>query len=295
VRYEWITLRNEDFGTADPDRNGTNRRTFTSRLTALTPGLSADYALTDKWTALAGIHRGFAPPEPPTSTALAENAQEEKSTNIEAGVRYTGADTWGDLIGFVTHYENLLGRDSLSAGGSGDAEQFNGGEVNVHGLEAALHHDLSAWLHRDTAARLRPYRLPVSVGYTYTHSEFQNNFVSSFAEWGTVDKGDSLPYIPEHQFSVSAGIETPVWLLNLTARYTDRMRTVAGQGDFTDLESTDASIVLDANAEYEVTRGLRLFVNANNLLDEQYVAARRPSGVRPGAPQAVFAGIKVAF
>ena len=73
------------------------------------------------------------------------------------------------------------------------------------------------------------------------------------------------------------------------------VRTVAGQGDLLPTASTDASVVVDANAEYAIVENLRLFVSANNLFDEDYIASRRPSGVRPGAPQVVFAGVKVTF
>lgn len=293
VRYEYVSLRNENFGTADPGRTGSALRHFESTVTALTPGLAADYALTDAWTVLGGVHRGFAPPAPPGNAAAAENAEAEKSTAYEAGVRYTTPQLQGSVIGFFTDYENLLGRDTFSSGGSGAIEQFNGGAVEVYGIEASIGTDLGKlW---PTVSVPQDLRFPLGVSYTYTKTAFQNDFVSSFGEWGTVTAGDELPYVPRHQMFVSVGVEAPEWLVNVGVRYTDAVRTVAGQGDLLPTASTDASVVVDANAEYAIVENLRLFVSANNLFDEEYIASRRPSGVRPGAPQVVFAGVKVAF
>lgn len=296
ARYEYVDLKTENYGTADPDRTGIAKQEFDSTITAFVPGLGIDYALTEEWTLLAGLHKGFSPPEPPSSATAADNAKEEKSLNYEAGVRYGSADLQADVIGFLTDYENLLGRDTFSSGGASAGDQFNGGEVRVYGLEVGTTYNLgAAWEDAENASTYRKYRFPLILAYTYTNTAFQNTFASSFAEWGNVEAGDELPYIPEHQLYLSLGVEARDWLVNVGARWTDRMRTVAGSGDFSDAESTDASFVVDANAEYELLHNLRGFVSANNLFDEEYVAARRPSGARPGAPQIVFAGIKMKF
>ena len=292
VRYEYIKLKTEDYGKTDPNRTGVALNKYESTITAVIPGLGIDYALTDQWTALAGIHKGFAPPEPPTTAIAAENAKEEESINYELGARYNAKDMQADVIGFLTDYDNLLGTDTFSSGGSGANDQFNGGEVRVYGLEASVNYNLGALRGQDAYST---YRYPLRLAYTYTHAEFRNAFRSNFEEWGNVSVGDELPYIPEHQLYASVGVETDKWLVNFGGRFAGKMRTVAGQGDFIDSQSTDQSFTVDANAEYEILPKTRFFVNAVNLLDEQYIAARRPAGVRPGAPQIIFAGFKVNF
>ncbi len=290
LRYEYIDLRTDNYGTSDPERSGANLQRFASIITALIPGAGVEYDLTETWQLIGGIHKGFAPPEPPTNATAALNADKEESVNYEAGVRYRGTAMRAEAIGFFNDYKNLLGADTSSSGGGGGGDQFNGGEVNVWGLEAGLGYDLAT-----LAAKPLPVRIPARVGYTYTQGEFQNSFNSSFAEWGNIQKGYELPYIAPHQLSLSLGVENNQWLVSVNAKYTDRMRTVAGKGALVENQSTDGSFTVDLHVEYEVARNLRPFVSVTNLLDEEYIAARRPAGARPGAPMMAYAGVKIGF
>ena len=56
-----------------------------------------------------------------------------------------------------------------------------------------------------------------------------------------------------------------------------------------------ASFVVDATAEYEFYKNARAFMQVNNVFDEVYIASRRPSGLRPGAPRMVWGGLKYSF
>jgi Fe(3+) dicitrate transport protein len=289
VRYEYIDLETENFGTSDPLRTGANLQRFGSTLSALVPGIGAEYNVVDGWHLIGGVHKGFAPPEPPNSASVAQNAEEEESINYEAGVRYRKNSLRAEAIGFFNDYENLLGADTFSGGGSGSGDQFNGGEVNVWGLEALAAYDLSeSWIES-------AWKLPVRIGYTYTQAEFQNSFVSTFSEWGTVIKGYELPYIAPHQLYVSVGIEDKHWLASIGAKYNDRMRTVAGSGPLLESASTDRSFVVDFYVEMEVAHNVRPFFSVSNVFDETYIAARRPAGLRPGAPMLAYGGVKVEF
>lgn len=290
ARYEYVKLHTEDFGNRDTARTGANVREFESTITAIIPGLGVEYQLTKELGILGGVHKGFNPPEPPTSANAANNAREEESVNYEAGLRFKQNVLKAEAIGFFTDYENLLGADTFSAGGGGAlGDQFNGGGVHVSGLEAALRYDASQLLVNSA------YRYPIAATYTYTQTEFQSSFNSSFSEWGNVRKGDELPYIPPHQLYVSAGVEQEDWAASVGMKYTDKMRTVAGSGVLTENNSTDSSTVFDVNGEIEVVEGARVFGTVQNLFEEEYIAAARPAGLRPGAPQIVFVGLKAAF
>ncbi len=289
ARYEQVTLTRKDYGSSDPARSGASQNIYQGDVSAITPGLGTTFDLTDQWTLLAGVHEGFSPPGVPSSTAQAQNLEEEKSINYEAGVRYHNGFLTGEAIAFFTNYENLLGRDTFSSGGSGVIDVFNGGEVETRGLEVSGGYDFAALTGQSD------YRFPTTLSYTYTDAVFQSSFASSFAEWGNVRAGDHLPYIPKHQAALTTGIETDQWLVNVTGRYNGGMRTIAGRGPLTEENSTDANLVFDAAAEYEFYPKTRFFVAANNLFDELYVASARPSGVRPGEPLSVFSGVKYDF
>ena len=134
--------------------------------------------------------------------------------------------------------------------------------------------------------------VPLSLKYTWTNeAEFRNAFDSGFDPWGEVEVGDELPYIPEHQFRVTAGFLGERWSANIAANYVDNMRTKAGQGAFEPRESVDSHVVWDMIASWQFTERLASYVKVDNLLDETYIAARRPAGVRPGLPRTAYLGL----
>lgn len=277
LRYEHIRLEREDYGSGFSERRHS--------LDAIVPGLGVGYRLSDTTRLFGGVHKGFAPPSPGST-----NDDEEESVNYEAGVRYSKGALQAELAGFFHDYSNLLGECTLSSGClAATGEQYNAGEVDVQGLEASIGYDLAP------ALKVTSVSLPVSANYTYTTGEFNNSFVSSFDEWGNVTAGDALPYLPEHQFYLSAGVEAAKWQVHLAGKWIDEMRTQAGSGPIPAGEGTDAHFVLDVAAEAEVLDATRAFVTVDNLLDEDYVAARRPAGARPGKPFTLLAGFKYGF
>ena len=78
--------------------------------------------------------------------------------------------------------------------------------------------------------------------------------------------------------------------LNLAASYTGRMRSVAGQGTFTPNETIDAHLVWDLVASWQISPSFRTYFKVDNLLDDTYIAARRPAGVRPGLERTAYLG-----
>jgi len=225
---------------------------------------------------LAGIHKGFNPPGPGSS------AEEESSINVEAGVRYHNDKLRFESIYFRNDYDNLVGTVTDSTGGGGEiGEQFDGGEVLVSGLEMST----------DYSFGLGSFDIPVSLKYTWTNeAEFKNAFDSGFDPWGQVEVGDALPYIPEHQLRLSAGLTHERFRVNLAANYVGKMRTKAGQGAYNPQETVDSHVVWDAIATWNLTESLSTYVKVDNLLDETYIASRRPAGVRPGLPRTAYIG-----
>lgn len=290
VRFEHIQLKREDFGASDPSRTGAALTVFENDLNVWIPGLGVAYDINESWKILGGVHKGFAPPGVPGNATAAAFTDEEESVNYELGARYAH-DKWsGEVFGFYTDYSNLLGRDTLSSGGVGSGDTINGGEVEIMGLEAVAHYDAA-----ETFGFSNDYRVPLTMSYTYTETEFQNSFNSSFGEWGNVTAGDELPYVPEHQLYLSAGLEAKDWAVTLGAKYVDDMRTVAGNGAIADNELVESHWTMDVAGEYHINPRIKAYSVVKNLLDETYVAARRPSGARPGLPFTALAGLKISL
>ena len=93
----------------------------------------------------------------------------------------------------------------------------------------------------------------------------------------------------------TAVIEYPGPSAFVSAAHVDDMRTRAGSGELDPAFSTDAHWVLDLAATWKLFESTELIAKVDNLLDEDYVASRRPSGVRPGKPQTVSLGVRLAF
>ena len=249
------------------------------------PGVGVNYSVGANWNVFGGVHRGFAPPGPGQDP----ETQSEESWNYEAGFRYGTGATRAKVVGFYSDYSNLLGRDTLSSGGEGTGDAFNGGAVEVIGLEAALDYDLGV-------ARGWSMSVPLGLAYTYTHGQFLTSFSTSFPDWAPeVTAGDELPYLPEHQLGAMGGISSRRWGAYLNLAYVDAMRSSPGQGPIPQDESTDANLVLDLSLSYRLRDDLVIRLQARNLLDEVYIVARRPAGARPGRPRSLLIGLDWSF
>jgi len=279
-RHEAIDLARTDYARTDPDRASPTVRS--DGLGVFVPGIGASLRLRRDLSLFAGAHKGFAPPGP---GADAETLPEE-SVNYEIGLRSSASRFRGELTVFYNDYDNMLGRDTLAAGGSGSGDLFNAGKVRIRGLEAGLSADLGQRAGHGLS-------LPVRATYTLTHGEFRNSFESQYEPWGDVRAGDELPYLPRHQLFASVGAGTSRWLVDLSASYVARMRTRASQGAFVAAESTEGAFTLDLTGEYAVHPRLRLFASVQNLTDSRYIVSRHPAGARPGLPRTVMAGIKL--
>jgi Fe(3+) dicitrate transport protein len=277
LRFEDVELRRLDYSTSDPSREQGPTRVRENSVSMLIPGMGTLYKVNEKWRLLAGVHRGFNPPGPGSS------ADEESSLNIEVGTRYNAGTASFEAIYFVNDYDNLVGTVTDSTGGGGEiGDQFDAGEVRVAGIEISAGYNF----------RFGNVDVPLGLRYTWTHeSDFQNAFESGFEPWGEVEVGDELPYIPEHQLRSTVGLEANQWRVNLAASYMGEMRNKAGQGAYDPAESVDSHVVWDFMASWQLSENLSTYVKVDNLLDETYIAARRPAGVRPGLPRTAYLGL----
>ena len=281
VRLEKIRLERRDFSPSDPDRLLGPSAVRRNHLTVVIPGFGVGYQARPGLTFLAGLHKGFSPPSPSEA-----EARQEKSVNLEAGLRYIENGLRFEAIGFYTRYSNLVGICSNAVGcAAGEiGDQFNGGRAGVKGLELSASYLIG----------LKPgLSMPISFNYTYTQAKFGSSFSDGF--WGDVIEGDRLPYISPHQAHGALGLEGINWDMNVNFSYTSATRSQAGQGPIPDLEKIGARVIFDLGGGYDFGQYFRLFLTVDNLFNQVYVAARRPYGARPGKPRTLTGGLEITF
>ena len=281
ARYEEIVLNRDDWGKTDPDRSETpSQRQHT--MDVIVPGIGFEYALNDYQSVSVGVHKGFAPPGPGTS-GVEENAVEpETSINTEIGFKSNKGLNSLEVTFFTNSYENLIGADTAASGGGTD-EIFNGGAVDISGLELYLRRILV-----DTGSM----QIPFEMSWTNTNSEFQESF-DGF--WGKVLKGDELPYIPDNLITFNLGLNVEKFSSNISLKKTPKMRTVAGSGRLFKSNSTDELTIIDVGMRYAFDNSVTLSFNINNFLNDNSIAARRPYGVRPSMPRSLNIGVNYIF
>jgi Fe(3+) dicitrate transport protein len=260
------------------------------------PGVGAYWAILDELGVLAGVYRGFSPPQPPipvdnpgpVSAREPPGLKEpELSTNYEAGARLNAASARLEVIGFYNDYSNLTDICTQSRGCIDQSldRQFDAGRAKIYGLEAYAEHE----------PNLGTLKFPLSASYTLTYAEFLDRIESSDSIWGNVVPGDELPYVPRHQFNGSLGVETERVGGYAALTYVAAMREEAGREPLDEALATDEQLVVDAGARYRVLEPLDIYLNVRNVFDSHALVARRPFGARPNAPRWVQLGAKVKF
>ena len=248
----------------------------------LLPGLGINYALTEQLSLLAGVHRGFSP----ATVGPSEDLEPEKAINYEAGGRLWTSVGAFEAIGFYNDYSNLTAACTFSSGGAELDTQTNAGKAEIFGIETGYQHVLPL-----------PFGLlmPVALTYTYTSAEFREAFVSADPQFGAVDAGFELPYIPEHRANLRVGMEGARWSTSASVTYQSRMRDVAGSGAIPGDTGSDAFTVVDLSGRWDLQSAWALTARVDNLLDREYVVSRRPFGARPGRPVAAQVGVEYVF
>lgn len=280
LRFESINLGRVDYDTSSADpasRDPENiRNTRTNEVDIWIPGLGVLHDYNDSLRLVAGVHKGFSTP------GNRPGVDPEESVNYELGLRYQNHLLQLDVMGFFNDYENLVGVCTNSSGSEcepGDA--FNGEGVHVPGLEVTLSAELgdpNGW------------SFPLQLAYTWMDATFQSSFDSDF--FGEVRAGDPVPYIPEHQAWASLGINRGDFSGYLGLNHVDGVCTQANCGAF---EKTESATLLDLAVHYRLNEQWKIYLVAENLADETYIAGREPYGARPNKPRSYSLGTRFEF
>ena len=274
LRYEDIEQKRTRFADGELRTFRDSRQNDTQ---VFLPGLGILYQVNDSLSLLGGAHKGF------TAPSNSPNVDEETAINYELGFRYQNGSLSTELIGFMSDYDNILGECTSSSGSDctiGDA--FNGDAATVAGLELLVSANL---------ARSSSYRIPVSLSYTLIDGEFDTD-IADTDFFGSVSKGDPLPYLPENQFLASVGFEKNNWAAYLSGNYVDEVCVRASCGDF---EKTDNTFTVDVSANYQFSSALNFYARVENLTSEEDILGRQPYGARPNKDRTVTAGLRFNF
>lgn len=274
IRHEWVDIKVDDYSTANADE--TNNRN------ASMPGAGVFYQISPEIAGILGIYRGL-------GLAAADDkgsGDAEESINYEGGFRWLSRGTSLDLIAFYNDYSNIKGTCAVSEGcGNTTADiSYDGGKAQIYGVE----------LSGGTTPKAGAFIFPISFEYTLTRASFQNNFISGLNDWGigVIRKGDPIPYVPQYQLGVQAGVQWEMLRFNLQAKYQSSSKD---QALLSGREELPSSTIWDAAVSAFPHDGYEVYATADNISNRKVLTSYRPFGARPGKPQAFVFGVKTSF
>lgn len=264
-------------------------------LFSVVPGIGANYNFNNEYSIFAGMHRGFAPPrvkDAITNGGEALNLDAELSWNYEVGMRASILEIIVvELTGYMLDFSNQVIPVSESSGGLGTGF-VNGGRTIHTGIEAGLKFDVGRLINSS-------FGIMLSTNATISHSEYNaDRFVTLNSERINI-RGNKLPYSPNQYITSGIDLSSPLGFgLNISGTYIGEQ--------FTDeLNTTEASasgetglmpsyFVLDITGRYEIEQiNSAFYVSVKNLLDERFIASRRPQGIKVGLDRIITAGIEL--
>ncbi len=294
VRLENLDFEYEDFTT---DGSNVPFRGGASDLTVVAPGVGGTFQPKDEVIVFGGYHRGISTPSPRNHTR--SGIKEETSDAFELGARLDDRKgLFGEVVLFHTAFNDLIVVDNIGGAGTGISE--NVGSVDSTGVELLISYDPGV----DNDWNVRN---PYSISLTYTDAVLAGDANSEDEEsiFAGGKDGNSVPYIPEWQLNLSAGLETEKWRAYINASYVDSTFTSAtnsavevnpnnGNGDAR-FGKTDSRFVVDVSLYHELAEHLEIFGTITNLFDDHYIASRHPHGPHPGAPRLFSLGVQSRF
>lgn len=294
----------------------------TTEVFALIPGAGLNYNISNKVGLFAGVHRGFAPPR--IKDAISNEGEDlqldaEKSWNYELGIRLASGLLTMETTAFYMDFSNQVIPVSESSGGQG-AGYVNGGATTHAGIETGLELSFANFLPSQLKGLLK-------INATLTNSEFSSDryLLQKISTQPTKDsvfvnvKGNKTPYAPSVLLGSSFMLEWKEQLgIRLSANYTgaqftdalntvnpmDWIQTAQNDPTYRYMQATasgrigrlDPFFLLDASVWFKHEKsGIDFNASVKNILNERYIASRRPQGIRVGLPRFFCIGIGYSF
>ncbi len=269
--------------------------TNSSSIFAIVPGVGINYNILDSYSIFAGIHKGFAPPrikDAITSDGEALELDAESSWNYEAGLRAEISSALKfELTGFILDFSNQVIPVSESSGGTGTG-LVNGGETLHLGFETGIQLNINEIFNSE-------YLITLSANTTFIKSKYNADRFITIDNNKINIKNNKLPYAPEFSFTGLIDVTAPFGIgLYLSGTYvgnqfTDELNSIepSPSGETGEMP---AFFVMDLTGSYDFTNlNSTVYISVKNILDERYIASRRPQGIKIGLPRFISAGIEL--
>ena len=237
---------------------------------------------TRRFNLFGGLHLGFAPPRVTSAISangISSDVRADESINYELGVRTAPNKWWRfETAGFLSNFSNQVIVNTATVA-SNDTNLTDAGATNLVGAESATHfgfHKMFGWA----------TEVELGVRYTFSRATFR---------YGP-NAGNFLPYAPEHNANTNFDVEHPSGVGGQVAyaftgsQFADAENTrnedVTGR-----LGILSSRHLVDATVHYRhKASGVTLRLTAKNLLDADYVIARRPEGIFAGGFRQILFG-----
>jgi Fe(3+) dicitrate transport protein len=281
IRYTDVDFNRH--GPVDPADGGGYKNDETTVSDTLL-GIGSTYDLGSN-IVYAGLHQGHALPGP------GSDYEEEKSLGFEIGIRSKGnSNFYYDVAFFNTSFEDMLIYPSVGSGTEGTQV----GEVSISGVEVLIGTDIGN----------ESVGIPLQASMTFSDSQFDTSMelldsrkIDAEDRYDEATAGNSLPYIPEFQLNLRAGLELEKFSTYLNYHYQDKVYVDgSNKSPFTGFDATIPSYgVLDWSGFFQIKEGVTAFAKVTNLADEKYAMSDLPDGYRPGAPRIWSLGMEFDF
>ena len=237
-----------------------------------TTGFGATYDVSENLQLVAGFHEGM--------TAMF-GTDPEKADNMELGFRYSKGNTSLETFYFESDYKNLKAVCKNSQGGNcDDGDVFDGGVVDVSGLELSASHIFEG---NDGTI------YPVALTFTSTDATFGNSFDDDGDYWGVVAAGDDVPYVPSSSLALVVGFISSSGLSG-NVRLVDNGSSCSTAACGIN-QNIEAHSFIDLNLRKPLNDKTDLYLIMENLLDHEDIVARAPKdGARSQKPRTLKIG-----
>jgi iron complex outermembrane recepter protein len=264
--------------------------------TSVSPKAGALWDFAENAQAYANVTRSY---EPPTFSELVQATvfqfvplDPQRAVTFEIGTRGTGKTVAWDVALYRAEVKGELINFTVSP--SIPASTFNAGETIHQGIEASLTLDIGAY--RLGGVLPEGSRLLLEQAYMY----------SDFAFNGDPVYGDNkLAGMPPHIYAAALRYKSPApnglgWDIAPKVEWVPD----GGYVDYANNLEAPGYATLGLEGGVDLAEGVRLFVDARNLTDENYISTysnitdatvAATNVFYPGEGRSVFAGLKIAF
>jgi Fe(3+) dicitrate transport protein len=291
LRLENFNYERDIFRINYVDTNITNH----SSSLEVIPGIGINYNINNTYSLFAGVHKGYAPArikDAITNDGEALELNAELSWNYEFGIRANASSIFlFELTGFMLDFSNQIIPVSESSGGLGTG-LVNGGETLHLGVEAGFKLNFHKIFRSD-------YLISLSANSTFVNSEYTGDRFITINDERINIKYNRLPYAPKFTFTGLLDVTTPVSLgfylaaTYVSSQFTDELNTIepAPSGETGMMPSY---FTIDFTGSYNISNlNSTVYISVKNLLDDRYIASRRPQGIKVGIPRLITAGFEL--